>query len=78
MLYYITQLGYYYLVNCVVFKHILVSQVGHGVRDIYHDILLHNNYFEISRIRKYSGKWSICFFGANARLSIIFSKVFKT
>ena len=34
--------------------------------------------FEISCIRKYFGKWSICSFGANAPFSIIFSKVFKT
>ena len=34
--------------------------------------------FEISHVRKYYGKRSICSFGANAPSSIIFSKVFKT
>ena len=34
--------------------------------------------FDISCIWKYYGKWSICSFWANAPLSIIFSKVFKT
>ena len=37
--------------------------------------LLHINAFdafEISRIWKYHGKWSICSFGANAPFSIIF------
>ena len=37
--------------------------------------LLHNNAFEISCIIIYYEKWNICSFGANAPVSIIFSKL---
>ena len=40
-------------------------------------IIISFDAFEISCIWKYYGIWSICSFGANAPLTIIFSKVFK-